>query len=160
MQRLKDAPLDRRGFFDRQLRGIDGGRSILDLRRHGEGGRMCDVSHDANYYFQPLTVWRKNSLSSNRGTPFSASLSVCVSRCGREDGVLVSMVEVQCNLMCDLNQRPKDLNHDPGALLICDLVTSVEFVAVVVATGRDDDLAVHFVDLVPLRCRKCDVDID
>lgn len=68
--------------------------------------------------------------------------------------------------MCDLSQRPRDLNHDPGALLICDPVTSVEFAAVVVAvTGRDDVLAVpaerlHSVDLAQSKCHKYDADID
>jgi hypothetical protein len=59
-----------------------------------------------------------------------------------------------------------DQNHDPVdvSLLICDLVTSAEFVVVVAVIGRNDVLVAvveHFVvHHVPSKYHICDADND
>jgi hypothetical protein len=156
--------LDLPRVADRQWRGIDDGLITLDLIPHVVEGMMRDVSRDENYYFQPYPVCLKIQPSLDRVTPFEAFLCEHADSCALECGVWAVM-EVQCNLKCDLNQRPMDQNRDPGALLICDLVTSVGFAVVAAATERDDDpveleLAEHFVVLFPLKYRKCGADND
>lgn len=160
--RVRDVRLDPPGVSDRQWRGIDDDQIDLDLYPHVVEGMTNDVLHDENYYLQSSPMPMKIQLNSNRARPFEAF------RCERVDSCVMeyaewAVMEVQCNLKCDLNQRPKDLNHDPGALLICDLVTSVGFVVVAAAIGRDDDLAaLELVErsVVPfqLKYHKCGAD--
>ncbi len=145
----------------RQLREIDDGLTILDLKLHEVARTKCDVSHDENCCFHsfpdPKTI---QSPSLNQAKPFEAFPSGCESNCGLECGVWAAR-GAQCNLKFDSNPRQKDLCRDPGEKLICDLAISVEFVVVVVI-GRDDVPAVvavgHFVDPSLSKYRKCDAD--
>lgn len=163
--RLGDARWDPPRVAGRLSRESDGGLKALDWHPRGAAGRRCDALHDARCCFQPFPTPSKTLLSSSQAKPFESSPSECASSCAWANGAWAAM-EVQCNLKCDLNQRPKDPNRDPGALLICDLVTSVGFVVAAAAIGRDDwdgglvAAAGHFVDPSPLRCHKCDADSD
>lgn len=128
---------DRQAIADQPSTKSDDDRADLD------SGTTSDDAHDENYSSLSCQPKRQNCPNLSLAMPFEAFLSGYVYK---ED--VGAVMEVQCKcLTFDSGQHPT--GFDPNLdRVICDLAVNVEFAAVAVAAGKDDDLAA--VDFAPV----------